>query len=85
MNIQPSNWRCKESLEKWLDDHQVVAISGVDTRALVRHIRNFGAMNGVISNEEKYSIDDLLQKLQKTSSMEGLNLVNNVSNLFSAI
>src|SRR4029079_7185000 len=45
-----SNWRATASLDAYLRDHGVVAISGVDTRALVRHIREAGALRGVISS-----------------------------------
>ena len=47
----PSNWGCQESLELWMERHGSVGISGVDTRALVRHLRESGAMNGVISSD----------------------------------
>ena len=48
LSPKPSSWRCQQSLQSWLEAQQVVGISGVDTRALVRHLREAGAMNGVI-------------------------------------
>tara|TARA_Y100001968_G_scaffold324496_1_gene364000 strand:+ start:56715 stop:57869 length:1155 start_codon:yes stop_codon:yes gene_type:complete len=75
----PSSWRCKLTLEKWFEDQKIVGIYGLDTRALVRHLRSSGAMNGVISSDEQLTTHDLAKKLKSSSSMEGLNLVNSVS------
>ena len=55
----PSNWRSKLPLDEWLKDQKVVGIYGVDTRALVRHLRESGTLNGIISSDPKYSISDL--------------------------
>ena len=75
----PSSWRSNQSLEQWFKDQKVVGIYGVDTRALVRHLRSFGSMNGVINSDSTISNRELKQKLLQISSMEGLNLINNVS------
>ena len=78
-NNFPSNWRSSQSLEDWFKKQRIIGIYGVDTRALVRQIRNCGAMNGVINTDESISIIELERKLSRVSSMEGLNLVNKVS------
>ena len=75
----PSNWRSNQTLNEWFEKQKIVGIYGVDTRALVRHLRSYGAMNGVINTDEELSIIDLKEMLINTSSMEGLNLVNKVS------
>ena len=75
----PSNWRHKISFEKWLLDENVVGIYGIDTRALVRHLRESGSLNGIISSEPNYSIDQLFSVLNKSPSMSGLNLVDEVT------
>ncbi len=75
----PSNWRCKQSFEDWLKEEKVIGISGLDTRALVRHLRSFGAMNGMISTDGISSPNELLQKLKHSPNMEGLNLVEEVT------
>ena len=75
----PSNWRHKISFEKWLLDENVVGIYGIDTRALVRHLRESGSLNGIISSEPNYSIDQLFSVLKKSPSMSGLNLVDEVT------
>jgi len=66
------------SLQDYLVENRIVAIAGIDTRALVRHIRSKGAMNCVISTidtEEK----ELIQKLSDTPSMAGCELASIVS------
>jgi len=73
-----SNWRSQDSLESWMDAHQLVGIYGVDTRALVRHLRDCGAMNGVICSDGR-SPAALLEELKAAPSMEGLNLASHVS------
>jgi carbamoyl-phosphate synthase small subunit len=74
----PSNWRSTGSLGDYLQEQGIVGIQGVDTRALVRHIRERGAMNGIISTVD-FDRDYLQSKLSKTPSMEGLDLVREVT------
>ena len=74
-----SNWRHETSFEKWLKDKNVVGIRGIDTRALVRHLRESGSLNGIISSELNHSISDLFSVLKKFPSMSGLNLVDKVT------
>ena len=66
------------SLEHFLDANNLFAISDVDTRALVAHIRDNGAMNAVISTRIE-EIDALKQELAKVPSMNGLELASKVS------
>ncbi|MEH6308824.1 glutamine-hydrolyzing carbamoyl-phosphate synthase small subunit [Olivibacter sp. CPCC 100613] len=68
----------KESIQGYFQDGNLVGISDVDTRALVRHIRNKGAMNAIISSEI-VDIDILKAKLKEVPSMEGLELSTQVS------
>jgi len=74
-----SNWRHEISFEKWLKDENVVGIHGIDTRALVRHLRESGSLNGIISSDPNYSIVELFSLLKKSPSMLGLNLVDKVT------
>ena len=74
-----SNWRHEITFEKWLKNENVIGIKGIDTRTLVRHLREFGSLNGIISSETKYSISELFSILKKSPSMSGLNLVDKVS------
>ncbi len=73
-----SSWRSQSDLESWLFSHGVVGISGVDTRALVRHLREGGAINGAISSDGT-SAADLLKQVRAAPSMDGLNLAERVS------
>lgn len=79
----PSSWRSQENLGAFLRREGVVAIEGVDTRALVRHIRDHGAQKAVISTETD-NVDELLQKVRKSPSLVGENLVATVSRTDSA-
>lgn len=66
------------SLNDYFIEQNMVAICDIDTRALVRHIRNKGAMNGIISSEV-LDVDQLKSMLAKVPSMEGLELSSTVS------
>lgn len=66
------------SLQEYFEQQKIVCIHDVDTRALVRHIRDKGAMNAIISTNLN-SIDELKSKLSKVPSMEGLELSSFVS------
>ena len=66
------------NLKDWFVEHNLVAISDVDTRALVSYIRDHGAMNAIISTETD-NIDNLKAHLSKVPSMEGLELASKVS------
>ncbi len=66
------------STQNYLANNDLVGISDVDTRSLVRHIRSKGAMNAIISSEE-LDIEKLAAQLKKVPSMEGLELASKVS------
>ncbi|MBE9061689.1 glutamine-hydrolyzing carbamoyl-phosphate synthase small subunit [cf. Phormidesmis sp. LEGE 11477] len=75
---RPSSWRSTQSLGDYLKTYEIPGIHGIDTRALTRKLRSVGAMNGIISSEV-LDPDDLLRQLQTLPSMEGLNLVKEVT------
>lgn len=66
------------SIQEYLEKENLVAISDIDTRALVRHIRSKGAMNGIISSQE-LDVEKLKKKLAKVPSMNGLELSSQVT------
>ena len=66
------------NLKDWFEKHNLVAISDVDTRALVSYIRDNGAMNAIISTDVD-NIDALKEQLAAVPSMEGLELASKVS------
>lgn len=67
----------RESLQQYLEKHQVVGIADLDTRMLVRHIRQSGAMNAVISSE--LTPDEIKKELTRVPDMNGLELSSVVS------
>jgi len=73
-----SRAEAEESLEEFLNKNQLFAIADVDTRALVSHIRDHGAMNAVITTEIE-NLSTLKAKLQEVPSMAGLELASKVS------
>ncbi len=70
--------KATDSLFNWFEKQKLVAISNVDTRALVRHIRDKGAMNAIISTEIE-DIKALQKKLNDVPNMVGLELASKVS------
>ncbi len=74
----PSRATSDLSLEEFLTRDGIVAISDVDTRALVRHIRDKGAMNAIISPETS-DIEELRDRLNEVPSMDGLELSSKVT------
>ena len=77
-NQQYSRPAASGSLQNFFTDHSIVAISDVDTRALVSHIRDNGAMNAVISTDLN-NVGKLKTDLSNFPSMEGLELASKVS------
>ncbi len=67
-----------DSLQNYFVDNKIVAITDIDSRALVRHIRDKGAMNVIVSSTE-FDVDVLKKELAKTPSMQGLELSSKVS------
>jgi len=74
----PSNWRSEMSLGDYLIKQNIVGIKNIDTRALTRHIRDNGVMNGIISSTTDNKIK-LTSKLKSSLSMTGLDLAKIVS------
>jgi carbamoyl-phosphate synthase small subunit len=75
---RPSNWRSELSLSDYLAGAGVVGIEGIDTRALVRHIRTHGAQEAVISSGE-LDADALVRKAKASPGLVGRDLVREVT------
>ncbi|HMO39706.1 MAG TPA: glutamine-hydrolyzing carbamoyl-phosphate synthase small subunit [Saprospiraceae bacterium] len=75
---QYSRTKADESIQTYFEEEGLVAIADVDTRAIVRHIRNKGAMNAIISSETQ-DIAELKRRLAAVPNMEGLELASAVS------
>jgi len=76
--MTPSNWRSTQSLGEYLKKNKIVGIKEIDTRSLTRHIRDKGAMNGIISSID-LDIQSLDKKLKKFPDMNGLDLAKDVT------
>ena len=75
---RPSNWRAEMSLSKYLEDAGVAGIEGIDTRALVRHLRDHGAQEGIISSVD-LDPASLVAKAKASPGLVGRDLVREVS------
>lgn len=73
-----SNWRAKKSLDEYLKEYGVVGIEGVDTRAIVKRIRQKGAMKGIISTVD-LDPASLIRKARSLPDISELNLVEEVA------
>ena len=77
----PSNWRATRSLEEWLESYDMPGISGIDTRALTRYIRDNGAPHGVIAHDKsgKFDLKALQKEAQDWPGLQGMDLAKEVS------
>ncbi len=73
-----SNWRSRKTLDKYLEENNIVGIEDIDTRALTRHIRLQGAMKAVLSTED---LEDktLVKKAKASRGLVGIDLVREVT------
>lgn len=79
----PSSWRAGrlsdiKSLAEYLEKNNIVGLSDIDTRALTRHLRENGAMKGIISTVD-FSIDNLMKKLSESPDISTIDLVSKVT------
>lgn len=74
-----SNYRATSSLSDYLKKNNIPAFQGLDTRKLTRKIRNEGAMLGVFAFDENKSVEEYVKLLKEQPSMEGMELVKDVT------
>jgi carbamoyl-phosphate synthase small subunit len=74
----PSNWRAEQSLGDYMREHGIVGIAGIDTRALVRHLRIHGAQEGIISTTD-LDPQRLVARAQARPGLVGRDLVREVT------
>ena len=79
----PSNWRASRHLDAWLKSHDVVGLSGVDTRRLTRRVRDGGAETGVIVHAPDGRLDIAAARAEARAwpGLEGMDLAREVSTL----
>lgn len=73
-----SNWRANMSLQDFLKKYKIVAIEGVDTRAITKHIRSAGAMKAVISTKDLNKAS-LVKKAKASRGLVGVDLIKQVT------
>ena len=78
---QPSNYRSASHFDDWLKSRNIIAISGIDTRALTAHIRENGLANAVIAHnpEGNFDVEALKKRAAAWHGLEGLDLAKDVS------
>jgi len=78
---EPSSAHAQMSLAQYFERNRISAIQGIDTRALTRHIRNLGAMRGMITTDAARTAGDVVDEIRRAPSMSGLDLVQRVTAL----
>ena len=73
LSRMPSNFRCEGTIQDFLKKHDIPGIAGIDTRALTKILREKGTMNGMITTNENYDLNEVLPKLKeyKTGNHKG--------------
>lgn len=65
LSRMPSNFRCEGTIQDFLKKHDIPGIAGIDTRALTKILREKGTMNGMITTNENYDLNEVLPKLKE--------------------
>lgn len=65
LSRMPSNFRSEDSIQNFLKNNDIAGIAGIDTRALTKILREKGTMNGMITTNENYNIDEIIPKLKE--------------------
>ncbi|MGB6721875.1 MAG: glutamine-hydrolyzing carbamoyl-phosphate synthase small subunit [Terracidiphilus sp.] len=73
-----SNWRSEQVVDEYMERYAVPVLAEIDTRALVRHLRNHGVMRGIVSTTES-NCEILIQKAKNIRKMDGTDLAKVVS------
>ena len=71
----PSNFRCDMTIQEFLAENDVPGIAGIDTRALTKILREKGTMNGMITTDEHYRLDEILPKLKAYTTGKVVDIV----------
>lgn len=75
---RPSNWRAQKSLAAYMHEHNIVGIQGIDTRGVVRHIRDHGAQQAIISTTDLQP-QSLTARAHSAPGLKGRDLVKEVT------
>lgn len=74
-----SSWRSEEALDIYLKHHNIIGISGIDTRSLTRHLRERGSLKGCIFANNKIDIDEAVKAAKNFDGLQGMDLAKDVS------
>ncbi|MDX8393888.1 MAG: glutamine-hydrolyzing carbamoyl-phosphate synthase small subunit [Mariprofundales bacterium] len=74
-----SNYRSEQSLQHWLEEKNMVGISGIDTRALTRHLRVNGSLNGVLCSDNSLTESEAITQAKQWHGLQGRDLVGQIS------
>ena len=77
-SARPSNWRATQPLHEYMQANGIVGIQDIDTRSLVRHLRDHGAQEGIIATGDR-DPEELIAKAKNSPGMVGQDLVRNVT------
>ncbi|KAM7276709.1 hypothetical protein ACFE04_018575 [Oxalis oulophora] len=78
LSISTSNWRCVQTVDKYLAERNIMGIYDVDTRAITRRLRQDGSLIGVLSTEANKTDDELLE-MSRSWNIVGVDLISGVS------
>ena len=67
LSRMPSNFRCEGTIQDFLEKNDIPGVAGIDTRALTKILREKGTMNGMITTNENYNLDEMLPKIKEYS------------------
>ncbi len=71
----PSNFRCDMTIQEFLENNEVPGIAGIDTRALTKILREKGTMNGMITTNEAYQLEEIIPKLKAYTTGKVVEIV----------
>ena len=75
LSRMPSNFRCEDTIQNFLEKNDIPGICGIDTRALTKILRESGTMNGMITTNENYDLDEVMKKLKAYSTGDEVSKV----------
>lgn len=70
LSRMPSNFRSEDTIQNFLEKNDIPGIEGIDTRALTKILREKGTMNGMITTNEDYDVDDVVNKLKEYKAVD---------------
>ena len=76
LSRMPSNFRSEDTIQNFLEKNDIPGIYGIDTRALTKILRESGTMNGMITTDENYNMDEVMKKLKAYSTGDEVSKVS---------